>query len=221
MPTIPTLLHGLTPAVRERLVASLPAHQLRALARAFPEWAHSGQLAPAGDWRTWVIMAGRGFGKTRAGAEWVLDMVRGSSPWERGTSEDGGGARAQKRNLANSGTCPSTTFGGPPPRSGEDLRIALIAATIDEARAVLVEGPSGILACARPVRSPTGCLRCTCCALPMGPKRGSIRGHRPGPCAGRSIILPGATSWPSGAIRRRAGTCSSSACVAAMRRVRW
>ena len=36
----------------------------------------------------------------------------------------------------------------PPPPAGEDLRIALVAATADEARAVMVEGPSGILACA-------------------------------------------------------------------------
>ncbi len=38
----------------------------------------------------------------------------------------------------------------PPPPVGEDLRIALVAATADEARAVMVEGPSGILACAGP-----------------------------------------------------------------------
>src|SRR5215831_4450085 len=33
--------------------------------------AHSYQLPPEGDWQTWVIRAGRGSGKTRAGAEWV------------------------------------------------------------------------------------------------------------------------------------------------------
>jgi phage terminase large subunit-like protein len=42
----------------------------------WPEWAHPGQLAPSGDWRTWVLMAGRGFGKTRAGAQWVDGLVR-------------------------------------------------------------------------------------------------------------------------------------------------
>ncbi len=78
MPTIPTILHGLSPAGRERLLGSLPEHQLRAAARAFPEWAHAGQLPPEGDWRTWVLLAGRGFGKTRAGAEWVLAAVRGA-----------------------------------------------------------------------------------------------------------------------------------------------
>ncbi len=38
-------------------------------------WARDEQLAPAGDWTTWLIMAGRGFGKTRAGAEWVREIA--------------------------------------------------------------------------------------------------------------------------------------------------
>ena len=33
------------------------------------------QTPPPGDWRTWLIMAGRGFGKTRTGAEWVREEV--------------------------------------------------------------------------------------------------------------------------------------------------
>lgn len=33
------------------------------------------QLAPAGDWLTWTILAGRGFGKTRSGAEWIREEV--------------------------------------------------------------------------------------------------------------------------------------------------
>ena len=69
MPTIPAILRALDPAARAALVRALPDAQLRALNRAFPEWAHPGQLPPAIDWRTWVLMAGRGFGKTRAGAE--------------------------------------------------------------------------------------------------------------------------------------------------------
>ena len=39
-------------------------------------WARDEQLAPTGDWATWLYLAGRGAGKTRAGAEWVLDKVR-------------------------------------------------------------------------------------------------------------------------------------------------
>ena len=33
------------------------------------------QLPPPGDWQLWLILAGRGFGKTRAGAEWVRDVA--------------------------------------------------------------------------------------------------------------------------------------------------
>lgn len=38
------------------------------------------QIAPPSDWRTWVILGGRGAGKTRAGAEWVRRMVEGALP---------------------------------------------------------------------------------------------------------------------------------------------
>ena len=146
MPTIPEILHGLSPAGRERLLGSMPEHQLRAAERSFPEWAHAGQLAPAStptgdDWRTWVLMAGRGFGKTRAGAEWVLDCVRSPSRSREGLGEGVLSGLAQQ-------ALPQPL----PPAGGERaaLRIALVAATADEARAVMVEGPSGILACAGP-----------------------------------------------------------------------
>ena len=33
------------------------------------------QDAPEGDWRVWLLLAGRGFGKTRSGAEWVRARV--------------------------------------------------------------------------------------------------------------------------------------------------
>lgn len=67
-------------------------------------WARPQQLAPPGDWRTWLILAGRGFGKTRAGAEWVRAIAE---------------------------------------RDGE-ARIALVAASLAEARAIMVEGESGL-----------------------------------------------------------------------------
>lgn len=38
------------------------------------------QLPPSGDWRTWVILGGRGAGKTRAGAEWVRSVLEGPRP---------------------------------------------------------------------------------------------------------------------------------------------
>ena len=72
-------------------------------------WVREGQAPPDGLWRQWVLLAGRGFGKTRAGAEYVLAFAR-----------------------ANPGAA-----------------IALVGATAAEARAVMVEGPSGLLAVAR------------------------------------------------------------------------
>ena len=39
-------------------------------------WARPNQIAPEGDWNTWLILAGRGFGKSRAGTEWVREMVK-------------------------------------------------------------------------------------------------------------------------------------------------
>ncbi len=37
--------------------------------------ARPNQIAPDGDWDIWLVMAGRGFGKTRIGAEWVREQV--------------------------------------------------------------------------------------------------------------------------------------------------
>jgi phage terminase large subunit-like protein len=41
------------------------------------------QLSPPGDWSTWVALAGRGWGKTRAGSEWVLEnaLTYPSTDW--------------------------------------------------------------------------------------------------------------------------------------------
>lgn len=75
-------------------------------------WARPNQIAPDGNWRTWAVIAGRGFGKTRAGAEWVRQVACGSSP------------------LA----------------PGKHRRIAIVAETAADARDVIVEGDSGILA---------------------------------------------------------------------------
>lgn len=47
----------------------------RALLHDWRFWANPGQLPPAGDWRLWLMLAGRGFGKTRAGAEWVRSIA--------------------------------------------------------------------------------------------------------------------------------------------------
>jgi len=50
----------------------------------FEFWAMEHQMAPEGDWRTWVILGGRGAGKTRAGAEWVRGRVEGVKPLDAG-----------------------------------------------------------------------------------------------------------------------------------------
>lgn len=48
---------------------------MAALACDFRLWGRPSQLAPPGDWRVWLLLAGRGFGKTRSGAEWVRMMA--------------------------------------------------------------------------------------------------------------------------------------------------
>jgi phage terminase large subunit-like protein len=79
-------------------------------------WGRPAQQEPEGLWNTWLILAGRGFGKTRAGAEWVRDNICGRTPIGRG-------------------------------RYG---RMAIIAETAHDARHVIVEGESGIMACHPP-----------------------------------------------------------------------
>jgi phage terminase large subunit-like protein len=58
-------------AVRARLLDGLGARALDMLETHWPWWERPDQRPPTGSWRTWLVMAGRGFGKTRMGAEWV------------------------------------------------------------------------------------------------------------------------------------------------------
>ncbi|WEK47402.1 MAG: terminase family protein [Candidatus Andeanibacterium colombiense] len=97
---------ALKPAQRDALMRRIADLEAETLAGDWGVWAHDGQAAPEGAWRTWVMLAGRGFGKTRAGAEWVAEMAR----------------------------------------LHPGARIALVAANIREARELMVEGPSGLLA---------------------------------------------------------------------------
>jgi phage terminase large subunit-like protein len=62
--------------MRQAFLQSLSANDAEILYRDWAFWARSEQLAPDGDWRIWLFMGGRGAGKTRAGAEWILDGVR-------------------------------------------------------------------------------------------------------------------------------------------------
>ena len=73
-------------AVQEKFLDELGQGALLALPYLFEFWALEHQVAPTGDWRTWVIMGGRGAGKTRAGAEWVRSEVEGALPLDAGRS---------------------------------------------------------------------------------------------------------------------------------------
>lgn len=73
-------------AVRETFLNDLSEGALLALPYLFEFWALDHQLPPEGAWKTWVIMGGRGAGKTRAGAEWVRSEVEGARPRDPGRS---------------------------------------------------------------------------------------------------------------------------------------
>ena len=101
-------------STRRRLVDALDRDEKNDFAFQWHLFARTEQLPPSGDWRIWMIMAGRGFGKTRAGAEWVRMVAE---------------------------------------RDGH-ARIALVSASLAEARAVMVEGESGLLAVFPPDERP-------------------------------------------------------------------
>ena len=61
---------------RRWVVRRLTIPQKRTLKEFWPVWAHEGQSPPRGDWPTWLMVTGRGFGKTRAGSEWVSALAR-------------------------------------------------------------------------------------------------------------------------------------------------
>lgn len=96
-------------------LSALSPEELAFLARDWQLLARPEQLPPLGDWQTWMIMGGRGSGKTRAGAEWVQAQV----------------LAAGKRT---------------------DLRIALVAETLGDAREVMIDGISGLSRIARRMR---------------------------------------------------------------------
>ncbi len=60
-------------------VASLNRSELRYLQYNWQVFAHAHQRPPGGHWTTWLLMGGRGAGKTRAGAEWVRGKVTGEA----------------------------------------------------------------------------------------------------------------------------------------------
>ncbi len=77
-------------ATRGRWLERLRPRVAQRLLHDWRFWARPEQLPPAGDWFCWLVLAGRGFGKTRMGAEWVRGLVEGPTPL---TAADGAPAR--------------------------------------------------------------------------------------------------------------------------------
>jgi phage terminase large subunit-like protein len=95
---------------QRRVISKMTPDDLLKWDADFETWAHENQLPPSAEgWRVWLMMAGRGFGKTRAGAEWIFRLANGKA----------------------------------------GVRIALVGATIQDARSIMVEGVSGLLGIAR------------------------------------------------------------------------
>jgi phage terminase large subunit-like protein len=109
-----TKLRAMPMAPRKALLAQLSPQELAYLLYDWRFWARPEQVPPEQDWQLWIIMAGRGFGKTRAGSEWVRSIAE----------------------------------------VNPQARIALVAATYAEGRAVMVEGEAGLLAIAPPKQRP-------------------------------------------------------------------
>lgn len=61
---------------RQAALQNLTEPEAEALEHDWRFWARPKQLPPDGNWRTWILRAGRGFGKTRAGAEWLHERAK-------------------------------------------------------------------------------------------------------------------------------------------------
>ena len=133
------VLRAMPAAQRRRVLRSLPEPAFRAIEEEWRWQARGGQIEPPGDWRVWLIMAGRGFGKTRAGAEWV---------WARA-------------------------------RENPDARIALVGGTVEEVAKVMVEGESGLIACAGSGEEPRWTPSRGILVFPSGAAAFAYSGERP------------------------------------------
>jgi len=51
----------------------MTSQQLEELKWDWRFWARPNQIEPEGDWLTWLALAGRGYGKTEAGARWIKE----------------------------------------------------------------------------------------------------------------------------------------------------
>ena len=71
---------SLPPPTLQKVLAGLRHEWLDRLEHDFAFGAHSHQRPPDGPWTTWLLIGGRGSGKTRAGAEWVKSLATGDTP---------------------------------------------------------------------------------------------------------------------------------------------
>lgn len=74
-------LASLPPTERARLIQTLSDAEALGLLYDWRFWARPKQLPPDGDWFCWVLRAGRGFGKTRAGAGYVHERAMLQPRW--------------------------------------------------------------------------------------------------------------------------------------------
>ncbi len=72
--TIQSLV-SLSESDRTKVLETLTDNEADELLTTWSFWARPEQLTPEGDWRIWLILAGRGYGKTRCGAEWVHEQI--------------------------------------------------------------------------------------------------------------------------------------------------
>lgn len=75
--SLASLISSLPVAQRERILSRLSDDEIKYLRWDWRFWARPKQLPPPdAQWLIWLLMTGRGFGKTRSGAEWVIERAR-------------------------------------------------------------------------------------------------------------------------------------------------
>lgn len=74
-----SLLALLPASERQAILKSLTPAQADELLYDWEFWGRPEQIEPAGDWSTWLALAGRGWGKTEAGAQWIRKRVANGS----------------------------------------------------------------------------------------------------------------------------------------------
>lgn len=66
---------SLNDSERAKAIAEMSEDDARLLLYSWEFWARQNQLEPSGSWRYWMVKAGRGWGKTRTGSEWIRKRV--------------------------------------------------------------------------------------------------------------------------------------------------